>query len=771
MAAAAEALSPGVLSFRSIALRKPVALTRRDSRLLLDGEAAVRSLDSLSERRAVFGRSQAYLYKVQAGVVVAPQRPDWHVLLTPASARFSGRVFEAVDVVQDFELSRPPSFGYLRRMKLRNAVPSSISLRVICISDPAAAHFRDRVDQWGSLGVNAFNRESHIAMDEVSEPHPARVIGCAPAPSKFYMTTDRARVAELLRAGDLPEATAGMSGQVLVLSMHELELAPSESKEMLFASLYSPRKLEEVLSDFGRLQSTGPPSRLKEPPFACSSQRIAEAYGWALASLEGVRFGRDLLDMLEAMGGLAYADPSALEAATERAKGLVLREGMITHPGDAAKRGVLETSLLLSALSRQLSMAGDRKRARQTYPLMRRMANALSTRSKDGALQLDPGVPHGWRRLLGSGYPSGELAEVSLAASTALMDFARVSGLLGKGEDSAKFREVSELTAHRVGKALVDDRGFLCPNVDSSGRLVHEETADMAVACYRGNAPRSVASSSVHRLMERDFETDYGPRTVPTSNLVCFHCSYGQGQLGGYWTRAALAFACLSYSVGLAGMGSLSLEKVSRLVTTDWLQFGGNPGEFPYWVDIEGKEAHGAGSDAVAASRFVQAIVEGELGLSCSVSPPSFDPPPLSTVRWVFAGDVWAGERVSVFVGRAAGRAFAFASCKRARVEGDRRFAECARVDSSSKSAYGFSFSGPGQVVCVGNASQAPVKAHLVFQASSPGLSRRLSTPLEQFEPASGGWSKIGSLRVSPMMSFDAPLGPEDWKVFRVSDQ
>jgi hypothetical protein len=48
---------------------------------------------------------------------------------------------------------------------------------------------------------------------------------------------------------------------------------------------------------------------------------------------------------------------------------------------------------------------------------------------------------------------------------------------------------------------------------------------------------------------------------------------------------------------------------------------------------------------------------------------------------------------------------------------------------------------------------------------------KRLSTPLEQFEPSSGGWSKIGSLRVSSTPSFDAPLGPEDWKVFRVSDQ
>jgi hypothetical protein len=475
--------------------------------------------------------------------------------------------------------------------------------------------------------------------------------------------------------------------------------------------------------------------------------------------------------MIESLRGLAYADSSALEAATERTKRLVLRDGTIGHSADGTKAGVLETSLFLSAVSRNVLAAGDKKRARQLYPLVKRMANSLSSRSKDGALRLDAGVPHGWRRLLGSGYPSGELAEVSLAASTALEDFARVSAILGKGDESARFRETSELIAHRVAKALVDDRGFLCPNVDSSGRLIHEETVDMAVAGHRGNAPSSVASSSVYRLLEKDFETDYGPRTVPTSNRVCFHSSYGQGQLGGYWTRASLAFSCLSYSAGLGGIGSLSLEKVSRLVTEDWPQLGGSPGEFPYWVDIEGKEAHGAGSDPVAASRFVQAVVEGELGLSCSTSPPAFSPPALSTIRWALARDIWAGEKVSIFVGRAAGKAFAFAGCKRARVEGGLRFADCVPVDASPRFTHGASFIGPGQVACVGNASHAPVKAHLVFVARSPGLSRRLSTPLEQFEPASGGWSKIGSLRVSSTMSFDAVLGPEDWKVFRVSDQ
>src|SRR5271157_4861383 len=173
-------------------------------------------------------------------------------------------------------------------------------------------------------------------------------------------------------------------------------------------------------------------------------------------------------------------------------------------------------------------------------------------------------------------------------------------------------------------------------------------------------------------MLEKDFETAYGPRTLPTSDRIRFHSSYGQGQLGGYWTRGALALACLSYAAGLAGAGSLLLEKVSKLVADEGLAFGGVPGEFPYWVDVEGGEAHGGRSDPVAGARFIQAVVEGELGLMPSSDPPEFRPPTSSAFRWILARDIWAGERVSLFVGRANGKAFAFASCRRATLEAGR---------------------------------------------------------------------------------------------------
>ena len=315
-----------------------------------------------------------------------------------------------------------------------------------------------------------------------------------------------------------------------------------------------------------------------------------------------------------------------------------------------------------------------------------------------------------------------------------------------------------------------DGRGLLCLGSDVFGKPRRDETVDMAVACYRNQSLRSAASSAVHRLLEDDFDTEYGPRTVPTSNRTYFHDSYGQGQLGGYWTRAALAAACLSYGVALPGVGSLLLEKVSGLVTEDALKLGGAPGEFPYWVDVDAKEAHGAQSDPVAASRFIQAVVEGELGFELARGIPFFDPPALSTVSWLMACGIRAGEPVSIFVGRGAGRAVAFAACRRAELKAGMKFESAEVVRPSVEEVSCVSFHGPGQVVCVGNASQSPVAPRLTVSPRSQGLSKRLSTPLEEYNPADGSWSKVGSLRVSAEMAFDAQLGPREWKAFRISN-
>ncbi len=765
MAATAESVSVSA-GFRSSALKRPLTLHSGGCRLLVDADGAVRSLESLQERRALFGLEQVWVYKVQAGVVVPAQRPDWLMRLAPRTASLAGRMFE-VDFLQSLEFFPGPSSGFVRRVTLRNSGRSQVRLRVIRVSDVAAAHF-ETPSRWGSLGVNAFNRESHVAMDEVSDPPAARVIGAYPSPSRYFMTTSKPRALDAVASGEVPEGTAGMSGQVLALSLHELDLPPGEVREVEFASIYTPGKLEEALAEFGRLHSAEDAARPRPAELSCSDPSVSEAASWALEALRGAPWADDLLDRYESLRSLHYFEPKLASALVSEARSLARRDGSLPHSLDRSRPGVLETAVFLQAASYAQLLGQDKRASRASYPFLRKLAAFLMAESKDATVATDPSLPQGWRRRLGRGYPTNELPEVSLAAAGALEGVSLVARGMKPG-DAAKFLERSKLISDHVRRRLLDERGFISLCRDSSGRLRSDETADMAVAAYRHAFMGSAEQAAAHRLTERDFDTPYGPRTVPTSNVMYFNGSYGDGQLGGVWTRAALAHALLCYRTGLAGVGGLAVAKAARMVVDDSLKLGAPPGFFPFWVDADAKEAHGEGPDPVAAARFLQCLVEGELGLPQGAEKGAIAPPPSSAFDWVLVAGFWAGGDSAAFVGRGGGKGHLFFGGGKLEPKGGLSFSGWESVESGAKSVRGVTFHTPGQVVCLGNVSSAPAKASVRVRPRAAELARRLSTPLEEFDAVRGSWTKIGTVRVSTEMGFEASLGPAGWKAYRVS--
>jgi hypothetical protein len=764
MGSVAETVPGRRQPLRSASLRKPVSLRWRDSKISLEGDGAVRYLESCKESRAVFGFERFWLYKLQAGVVVQAQKPDWGVRATPSSVRLACRAFEGVEVTQSVGFFHGASSGYVRRVRLRNAGAAAARLRVIDLSDPSASQMGDPAVPWGSLGLNAFNRSSHVVLDEASDPPSARVVGALPAPARFYMTTGRSRAQDLVAAGELPEATAGMSGQVIIMSQHDLDLPPGSSIDLSFASIYSPSRLEDALADFGRVQAGEDPQG-GAPSFACSSPMVTDAASWAAAALEGSRFSADPLDRYECLGTLSLLSPQASSEIIAAAKAQVRRDGSAPHSLDPLRGGVLETAVLLEGISKRLLAAQDKKLSRSLYPLAKKLAKYLVSESRGNRVVTDPSLPQGWRRALGRGHPTGEIPEVTMAVAAGLRWASEVARHLSKADDAGKFRERSALLSEDVRKRLVDERGLLASCIDSGGKLRIEDSVDMAVANYRMAVPPS-DQASIHRLMEKDFETAYGPRCVPSSNQVYFHRTYGQGQLGSVWTRAALAHAVSCYRAGLAGIGGLAVQRVARLVAEDGVGLGGAPGEFPYWVDPDGRESHGGDSDPVAASRFLEALIFGEFGLQLGAGGLSLSPPPVSSFAWAGWAGILAGGPASVFVGRGKGGAHTFAAKPVGR--GSFAFSAGEPVEAPG-GVFGLAFSVPGQVVCLGNSSDYQVRGSVGFRPRAPDLARRLSTPLEAFDPDDGSWSKVGSLKVGPLMSFEASLGPGEWKALRIS--
>jgi hypothetical protein len=250
---------------------------------------------------------------------------------------------------------------------------------------------------------------------------------------------------------------------------------------------------------------------------------------------------------------------------------------------------------------------------------------------------------------------------------------------------------------------------------------------------------------------------------------VYFNHAYGNGQLGAVWTRAALAHALVCYRGGLAGMGSLALKKVARLVIDEAPRLGATPGQFPEWVDVDVGEAHGDESDPVAAARFIEALLEGELGLPSGADRATFTPTASSAFAWVMAVDFWAGEMTSAFLGRGGGKCHLFFSGIRTDSKTGMKFAKAERLEVPVRGVFALTFHTPGQVVCLGNSTGSQTRLTINFPPRASEFSKRLSTPLEEYDPAKGGWTKTGSLRVSPTMSFDASVEANGWKAYRVS--
>jgi hypothetical protein len=548
-----------------------------------------------------------------------------------------------------------------------------------------------------------------------------------------------------------------------------LELAPGEGKDILFASLYNPGKLEDALSDFGRIQTGEKHPPTNRPFMAASDQSVTEASAWAISAVEGGSYSDDPLERYETLRALACVDPAGARRMILESKAFLRKDGSLPHSLDPSRPGALETALLLKGASVLLVQSQDKKLARADYLLVKRLASYLVALSKDFRVETDSALPQGWRRHMGRGYPTGEIPEVSLAVAGALEAASQVARLLARPADAGRFRERGEMISEQVRKRLVDERGLLALCRDSAGRLRTDETVDMAVAAYRHPSMGPAGLAAAHRLMEKDFDTKYGPRCVPTTNQVYFNSAYGEGQLGGVWPRAVLSDSLVCYRAGLAGLGSLAMLKVARLVADDAVRLGGSPGVFPLWVDVDGGEAHGDEPDAVGAARFIEALLEGELGLPGGAEKAAFTPPSASGLGWLLATDFALGDPASAFLGRGAGKPHLFFSGARVESKGGFRFAKGERLEVPARGVYGVTFHTPGQVVCLGNGTPSQARLTVAFQPRAAELSKRLSTPLEEYDPAKGTWAKVGSVRVSPAMSFEASVDANGWKVYRVS--
>lgn len=762
--------SPSPLEFRGLQLKRRIVMMEDALRLSVLPNGDVASLSFTKEKRILYGKESIHFFKVQAGVKVPAGRVECVVALQPGRGVFSSRVLGAIDVKQEVQVHSRDSPGFTRTLRISNTSRSAIQLNILSASDPTGSSHGPMGKPW-SIGVNAFNRGDYVVMDEVADGTGVRVAGSRPAPRAFFMTREIARVAECLERGELPDGTAGMTGPLLILSQHEVNLEPASSAEITYATVYNSSELDEAVSEFKKLVSAHAPSSLhrKSVRLYSSDTEIAEAFNWSAASLLSSRWNPDLLDALESLPGVWTVSPELAVAAIEGFKMLLSRKGCLPHSSDPGREGLMETALFVLHGSRFLRLASDKKLTRKLYTALRKSACFLSSKSGGRPVSSDVSLPQGWRRRLAVGFPTGTITEVNLTVNAALVEFADLARDVARAGDSLRFRREAGQLSRSVMESLVDpSTGTLALNQDPRGTKHWEETVDQVVGMSRLPLDNGIARQLVHRLLEKDFETGFGPRTVPTSNQTYFSESNLEGQLGGYWPRAALAHALLAFKAGLPQVGSPALAKIALLVSSGVLRFGSPPGEFPFWIDLERSKAHGGESDAVAASRLVECVVSGELRPRDEGTAEAVSVGPRADSSWHLLLNGWNGEAATILVARREERELVITTAKRASAGQSLRMGSFEMLQASSPDVVAAQFSSPGQIVCFLNPTSTPHSCSTEAPLRDSGLAKLLSAALEEFDPATGQWFETSKTKVLPKIQIRTILDPHGWRVFRL---
>jgi len=748
---------------QSSQLKRSLYLFRRDARAKVELDGSLSWAHSTAAGRLLFGKNFVECSRVQSGTRIAFRPQDLQIWYSPSSVTFAWKGTERLGVVQTVGLISGESSGYSRTMRLTNK-GDSVRVRVIALHDPTSLNYRRERDPPGEIGVNAFNRNDQVVMDDVGENTGVRVVGFDPRPSVVYMTKDKARAAELLGMGELPENSLGMSGSVILLTQHDLDLAPGGSAEVRTVSVYHPTSLELALKSASS-SSPGDVPREQDLEFISSNQSVNFAYTWAGAALHAMEGESNLLERLSCGAALSVGRPDYYVGSVWEAIRAREKDGAAI-PADG--RGVLEASLFIIGACSYLALRPDKKLSRKWYPHIKRAANGLAALASAGLVGTGSGSPEGWRRRIGSGFPTGYLSEVNLCVIRALREAAAAAFSLGKGNDSANLRETSVRLTNSLNERLRDaENGSLALNLDPRGVVHKEMTIDQAIGLSYYSPNQNLSSSMVHRLLERDFETGYGPRCVPSSNALYYNPVYGDGQLGGYWTRAALSHALLAYLAGYPGIGSLQLEKVARLVHLDSERLGGLPGEFPYWLDPDRKQIMSTGSDPVAASRFVETIVFGEAGLTSTPQGPSMAVPEFSQLKWFSLRGPLFGRSGLLFVGRFGLRAFVVTTYDF--VQRATRFHEGEEVECPPGIEGIVFWNQDTTLVCLGNTSQSPVSGPVSVPMRSKSLSSSLAAKMEELDHETGLWANPQNVRLPTSLDIKVDVKANSWTAYRLT--
>ena len=257
-----------------------------------------------------------------------------------------------------------------------------------------------------------------------------------------------------------------------------------------------------------------------------------------------------------------------------------------------------DTPLHLIAMLHHYNATLDDGWVRERLPLILKLADYMLTQRDDHGLVfckakgVDMYGISSWRNIIPYYTLDGAVTEINAEGVFALEAAAMLCAVAGDWDHWEKYaNEAQALREAMMDHLYNDDTGAFVLNYDQDRNYQDNFTADEVFPVFFGVAAAEQRKAILRRLLEADFVTPVGLRTISTADAWYFP-SYGFGLLGGIWPDLTLWFA-----VALARNGFVE-ECVHFLnIVYAAMEVGSArntvPGEFGEWFD--------GGSLAIAA--------------------------------------------------------------------------------------------------------------------------------------------------------------------------
>ncbi len=309
-----------------------------------------------------------------------------------------------------------------------------------------------------------------------------------------------------------------------------------------------------------------------------------------------------------------------------------------------------DTPLLILALWRHYTIAGDDDFLREVYPCVAKAAQRiLSQRNDQGLVWCDADGTGGqgiigWRNALQGYRLSGATTEVNSECFAALDRASKMARIMGARAEADQFARAAGDLKTAINTHLYNpDNGLYYLNIDVDGHPRGDVTSDLVFPAMFGVADDETSARIVKRLSGADFWTQGGLRVVPR-DAPAYSPDHGSGLLGGVWAGTAFWFAFAAARFSPAFMAE-ALSSCFENYARDPRQNNTVPGQFSEWLHGETLVNEGMMLSPWFPPRYLWAAIEGTAGFDADAGGARLSP--RLAPDWT-----WMGVRALPYRGR-----------------------------------------------------------------------------------------------------------------------